>query len=316
MSRSLLWGAVALGAAAVVGVTAVVVVHRAPATALAFVPASSSPDPQPSSPAPASSPSASASAASPPYLAAVESFIGKRPGYLGMEIRDRQTGRVWRAGATDHLVWTASTVKLGMAVSLLERSRAGQVTLDATARSQIADMLNWSSDNAADALWFRYGGDAFIPRFQSVYGMRRLTFISGFQRYWGHMKCTPDDLAALMSYILTTLNPTDRAYIVSAMRSVGPVQRWGVWGAGPSLRPGNKDGWSVEPDSDGMHWVTNTVGFLGPDERYIVAVMYQLPASLGTGSAAVHTGGQAISDLVATAFGSPVPATVSVPSSE
>src|SRR6266545_4961720 len=169
---------------------------------------------------------------------------------------------------------SASTVKLALATALLESARVGQVTLDATARQQLADMLNWSSDKAADALWDRYGGAALVPRFTSKYGMAKLAFVAGFPRRWGHMKCTPGDLAALMLYILDRLLPEDRAYLIDAMRAVGPVQRWGVWAAGPDLRPGTKNGWSVEPDGGTRHWVADTVGFAGPDERYVVAAMY------------------------------------------
>ena len=103
-----------------------------------------------------------------------------------------------------------------------------------------------------------------------------------------------------MTYVLTTLDPADRAHVVAAMRGVGDIQRWGVWAAGPAQRPGTKDGWSVESDAGRQHWCTSTVGFAGPGERYVVAVMDDLPpgADIGTG---VH----AVSDLVATVFGAP-----------
>ena len=77
-----------------------------------------------------------------------------------------------------------------------------------------------------------------------------------------------------------------------------------------------KNGWSVEPDGGTRHWVADTVGFAGPDERYIVAAMYHLPPSVPTTSAGIHTGAHAVSDLVATVFGAPVPATVTVPDHE
>jgi hypothetical protein len=249
-------------------------------------------------------------------FAAASSFISQHQGYLGIVVRDRRTGAVWRAGAVDHLTWAASTVKLAMTVALLESARVGQVTLDGTARQQIADMLNWSSDKAADALWDRYGGESLAARFGPKYGMTRLAFQAGFPHRWGHMKCTPDDLAALMGYILDRLLPDDRSYLVNAMRGVGPVQRWGVWGAGPQLRPGNKDGWSVEPDGGSRHWVADTVGFAGPDERYLVAAMYHVPPSAGTAAAGIHLGAHVVSDLVATVFGATVPAAVSVPDHE
>lgn len=83
---------------------------------------------------------------------------------------------------------------------------------------------------------------------------------------------------------------------------------WGVWAAGTDQRPGNKDGWSQEKDSYGEHWVTDTVGFAGPDERYIVAIMYQVPPQ-GTLDDGVH----AVSYVAALLFGAPVPAPVTIP---
>jgi hypothetical protein len=241
------------------------------------------------------------------FAAAAATLTG-RPGTIGIIVRDRRTGTLWRAGVTDHPTWTASTIKLALVTGLLERARGGEIALDATAHQQIADILDFSSDDAATALWNRYGKDTQVPRFQRVYGMSGLTFIAGYPRSWGHMKCTAEDLMHLMSYVLDTLDPTDRAYVVAGMRRVGPIQRWGVYAAGPAQQPGTKDGWSIEPDNGAKHWVTNAVGFAGPDERYAVAVMYQLPPGPG-----IDVGVHAVSDLVATVFGAPVPAPVTVP---
>jgi hypothetical protein len=53
---------------------------------------------------------------------------------------------------------------------------------------------------------------------------------------------------------------------------VDPNQQWGVWGAGPAMSPGNKDGWSLEQGG----WVVNTVGFAGKGQRYTLSVMNDL----------------------------------------
>jgi hypothetical protein len=241
-------------------------------------------------------------------FAAAAAMLTGRPGTIGIIVRDRRTGAIWRAGVTDHPTWTASTIKLALVTGLLERARRGEITLDAAAHQQIADILNFSSDAAATTLWNRYGKDAMVPAFQQVYGMTGLTFLPGFPRIWGHMKCTAEDLLHLMSYVLDRLDPTDRASIVDGMRHVGPIQRWGVYAAGPAQQPGTKDGWSIEPDAGAKHWVTNAVGFAGPDERYAVAVMYQLPPGPG-----IDVGVHAVSDLVATVFGAQTPAPVTVP---
>jgi hypothetical protein len=231
-------------------------------------------------------------------------------GYLSAVFTDRVTGASWRTGDTTHPGWTASTIKLAIATDLLRRERAGQIALSAADRHDIATMLNFSDEAASDRLWKAYGGDAMLARFRTDFGMAGLAFIPGFTptTYWGFVKCTANDLAALIHYVLTSTNPDDRAYIVAAMRGVAPNQQWGVWGAGPTQRPGNKDGWSFESDSYGKHWVTDTVGFAGPDERYTVAIMYQVGPS-GSLADGVH----AVSDVAALLFGVPTPARITVP---
>jgi hypothetical protein len=246
-------------------------------------------------------------------FAAVADYLAPKlgpHGYLGVVFTDRTTGQSWRFGATSHPGWTASTVKLAIATDLLDRRRAGLITLTAADRHDMDTMLNFSDEAASDRLWRRFGGDDMLDRFRTQFGMTDLRFVPGFttRTYWGFVKCTTDDLAALMHYVMTRTDPVDRGYLVAAMRGVAPNQRWGVWAAGVDQRPGNKDGWSDERDPYGKHWVTNTVGFAGPGERYLVSVMYQVdPAgSLATG---VHT----VSDVVALLFGTPVPAAITVP---
>lgn len=241
-------------------------------------------------------------------FAAAARLVATRPGKLGITVLDRRTGAVWNAGTVTHAAWASSTPKLALTVALLERDRAGTITLDAPARGQIAAMLATSDDDATDALWDRYGGAALLPTFRRTYGMSGLTFVPGFPRRWGFLKCTPADLRRLMTYVLTRLDPADRAYVTRAMRSTGAIQHWGVWAAGPAQQPGGKDGWSVELDGGVRHWLTSSVGFAGPGARYVVAVMDDLPPGAGI-AAGVH----AVSDAVAIVFGAPVPAPVTVP---
>jgi hypothetical protein len=76
----------------------------------------------------------------------------------------------------------------------------------------------------------------------------------------------------LINYTLTHLDPADTAGIVDQLQHVAPNQQWGVWGSGPAMAPGNKDGWSLEQGG----WVVNSVGFAGPGQRYTLAVMNSL----------------------------------------
>jgi hypothetical protein len=237
-------------------------------------------------------------------------MISHTTGHVGIVVRDRVTGATWHAGEPDYRIWAGSTPKLAFAVALREEARAGQITIDATADQQIAAMLSVSDNKAADTLWNRYANATnLMKRWHDVYGMTATSYVSGFPSRWGFVKSTANDLANLMSYILTKLNPADRGPIVNAMRTVGDVQHWGVWGAGPSLHPGVKDGWSIESDDGQDHWITATVGFVGPDERYIVSAMYHQPPSGGSIDRGVHL----LTDMVATVFGAPVPAPVTIP---
>jgi hypothetical protein len=224
-------------------------------------------------------------------------------------VRDRTTGAVWRTGATTHATWTASTVKVGIVLDLLERHRAGTVTLTAADRRDMAEALRVSSNDATHALWTRHDGPGMPARLRDRYGMTGLTVVPGYDVYWRHLRCTAEDLQRLMSYVLDRAHPQDRAYLVAALRGVAANQHWGVWAAGPGLSPGHKAGWAFKPDRGPDRWVTHTVGFAGPGERYVVAAMYEQPP----GGGGLAAGVQAVSDAVALVFGAATPARVTAP---
>ncbi|WP_291414640.1 tat pathway signal sequence [Actinophytocola sp.] len=274
-----------------------------PAAGFRSVPpsASSAAPPRPSAPPPATS-----SAPAPPpkpscpdtgfdcdlqaRFAEANAYVEGRPGTSGIVVHDLRTGAEWHNGHASDLTWTASTIKLAMVVDLYTRQRAGEISLTAEDRSLIHAMLHTSDDEAADTLWFRYAGAdhmSFNDNFPK-YGLTSLAPQSGFTEYypyWGFQKCTPADLDRLMTYVLTQLPGDERSSIVAELRSVDPIQQWGVWGAGPAAHPGNKDGWSEEQGG----WVMNTVGFVGDGERYVLTVMNNLRGEGGydTGRATV-----------------------------
>ncbi|WP_329787552.1 serine hydrolase [Lentzea sp. DG1S-22] len=203
-------------------------------------------------------------------LETAEDYAETRPGTVGFVLRDRKTGAIWRNGHANDLTWTASTIKLAMVVNLLERHRTGEIKLSGDDRTLMSAMLHTSDDDAADTLWKRYGGTTFNTAF-ARYGMTGLVAQRGYSAafpYWGFEKCTANDLDRLINYVLDAVPAEDRAYVVEQMREVGPPQQWGVWGPDS----GAKNGWSEE---DGG-WVVNSVGFVGQDERYTLAIMNDL----------------------------------------
>jgi hypothetical protein len=204
-----------------------------------------------------------------------KNYAETRPGTVGIVLRDRKTGAMWRNDHAGDLTWTASTIKLAMIVNLLERNRSGKIKLTGDDRRLMTAMLHSSDDDAADTLWKRYTGTTFNAAFPQ-YGMTDLVAQKGYSAnfpYWGFEKCTTNDLDRLINYVLDTVPAEDRAYILGQMREVGPEQQWGVWGPDS----GTKNGWSEE---DGG-WVMNSVGFVGKDERYTLAIMNNLKGEGG-----------------------------------
>ena len=204
-------------------------------------------------------------------IARAQAYADSRPGTTGIVLRDRSTGAVYRSPAAGTLIWACSTTKLAMAVDLLLRADSGTVTLAAEDRELMHRMLHSSDDDAAHALWTRYGGETEFARRFPAYGMTDMRFSDRHPHHWGWILTTADDLDRLIEYVLTRLPARHRDYLVGELRTVDPNQQWGVWGAGPAARPGNKNGWS--DDNDDGSWIMNSVGFAGPGERYTLALM-------------------------------------------
>lgn len=209
-------------------------------------------------------------------LAAAEQYVAGRPGTVGFVLRDRLTGAKYRNADAATPIWTASTIKLAMVADLLTREQSGAIRLTSLDRAQMVAMLRNSDNGATDALWSRYGGtggvfNANFPR----YGMPGIRPQQGFgdvYPYWGFQKGTADDFDGLMNYVLTGLTPANASGVVAEMQRVDDQQRWGVWGAGAAMVPGNKNGWA--PEQGG--WVVNSVGFAGAQQRYTLAIMNAL----------------------------------------
>lgn len=224
-------------------------------------------------------------------IARVKRYIAHQPGKIGVELHDRVTGASWGNDDADTDFPAASTIKLAIITDLMRRQLTGSLSLSPGDWGLINEILYNSDDAAGDQLWFAYENGSFLQRIQR-FGMRSAYF-SGSPPYWGFMYCSPRDLDNLMDYILDRLPAHDRNYIVYRMRRVGPIEQWGVWGAGRANHPGNKDGW----ENQGSLWITNTVGFAGPRERYTLAIMDNLG-----GAADFHAGSTTLSEIASILF--------------
>jgi len=228
-------------------------------------------------------------------IAAVERYLRNRPGMIGIVLRDRSTGAIWRNKYAGSQIYMASTSKLAMAVTLLLQDRAGVIHLSSADRATMYQMLHVSSDNAADDLWFKYGASFYTSYFPRIglTGAHYLPQAGVTGPYWGEMTCSAADESRVINYVLTRLPTALRSYLVYQLRHVAPVQHFGVWGAGPANHPGNKDGWSVEKPG----WIIDSTGFAGTGARYTLAMMNSL-----SGEGGYHAGTNTVTQVAAILF--------------
>ncbi len=201
---------------------------------------------------------------------AVQKYLRGVPGSIGIVLDDRATGAVWRDANATVDYPAASTMKLAMMTDILLRAQAGSITLTPADQQEMFQALYTSNDDDANDLWDQFEDGSFLQRIQT-FGMSSATFTSSVPN-WGFMYCSAQDLDNLMNYVLNDAPASVRDYLVYRLQHVSAIdQQWGVWGAGPENRPGNKDGWEFDPP-----WITNTVGFAGPHQEYTLAIMYSL----------------------------------------
>ena len=215
-------------------------------------------------------------------FAAVERYVAARPGVVGVVVHDRRTGAEWSSAHAEDYLWTASSIKLAMAINLLQRNRAGELELSESDWELMTLMITESDNLATDTLWSTYGG---LPSESYVdSGLPYVESTEDLPGAWGSELATPTAMADLLDYGLAALDPDDADWLVEAMCAVIDEQRWGVLSLGEDARPGAKNGWDEEPTG----WVVNTIGFVGPRERYTVAIMNDLGAD-GDFDAGVET---------------------------
>ena len=194
----------------------------------------------------------------------IRAYMRHLPGSIGIVIDDRNNGATWQNANADVAYPAASTMKLAMMTDILLRARTPAASsLSSADRQAMFQALYTSNDDDANYLWDKYEDGSFLSRIQK-FGMTSARFTSSVPN-WGFMYCTPQDLDNLINYVLKDAPANVRDYLVYRLQHVAALdQQWGVWGAGPENRPGNKDGW----EQDGNIWITNTVGFAGPDQEY------------------------------------------------
>jgi len=204
---------------------------------------------------------------------------------LGFTVYDRVTGTTVLSTGADTPMYTASVVKLLIAIDSLRKNNWDTTSDNA---EDITEMLEGSNDSTASSLWVEDGGTSIIARMAALIGLRH-TVAATDPGQWGMAKASPNDVVAIYQYIDTQLPVNASQLIMSALAGSkstaddGFPQRFGIPDGLPGSTWAVKQGWMVLKSS----LVLNTTGVVGPNSRYVVVMMTQLRA--GTSEAKGRT---------------------------
>ncbi|MEV4149382.1 hypothetical protein AB0J40_37375 [Amycolatopsis sp. NPDC049691] len=234
------------------------------------------PTPTPSAPpkeTPQETPKESAKEQPPSKVDAAELDRLVAGGEVSAVVFDRQSGAATLSVHADRAYTSASLVKLLIALTVLDR---GGPTAD------VQRMLSRSDDDLASRFWSAYGGPAIVTAWAKKIGLGGTRAPADPGR-WGDTRITAKDVVKIYQYVLAHAP----AAIMSALRAAtergsdGFRQYFGIPDAAGGRPWAVKQGWSCCAPTRMLH----TSGVLGEDDRYIVVVLTEHPASVSYATA-------------------------------
>jgi len=217
-----------------------------------------------------------------PFGSAGAALASSHPGMILAAVYDVDTGQEWSLGRGPAQA-EASVVKLDILETLLAHYRDVVSTLPAGDLASAQQMMGFSDNTAATALWFAAGGPGEIGSYNATVGLRHTSLSQCVDcpefpwPGWGLSTTTPEDQIALLRQLISPrslLTASQRRYALRLMENVTPSQRWGVSGdVRPGVRVALKNGW-LPLDAAGDDWQVNSVGWISGDGRdYLMAVL-------------------------------------------
>lgn len=202
---------------------------------------------------------------------------------LGVAVLDRRTGEkaLGTRGAEPFL--TASLSKLVLAVDVLDRRRTEGLPVTDADLDLIRRALGPSDDGAMNTLWTRFDGIGAAARVSARLGLTATTAPDDPSQ-WGEMRVSPADYLTLYDHVLTAMPSGDQDFLVGSLAAATPQAAGGFDQAfgllSPGLSPGAaaKQGWMCCID---RVYDVHSVGAVGTDQRYVVALLTRVPLSGG-----------------------------------
>ena len=190
-------------------------------------------------------------------------YASHRHGAIAFAVRTRT--RFWGWHATQAFP-SASVLKAMLLVAYLDLPSVHNRPLRASDRALLRPMIR-QSDNDAATVVLRIVGSA------RVYGVAYRAHMRSFRlviRPWGFSQITAADQTRYFLQIDRLIAPRHRAYGMELLRTITPVQRWGIARVRPpSWRLYFKGGWG-----DKTGWVDHQVALLTRgNDRISVAIL-------------------------------------------
>ncbi|MCX4097018.1 serine hydrolase [Nocardia sp. alder85J] len=216
---------------------------------------------------------------------------------VGIEVVDTSTGAELASLDPDQQFYTASVVKLLIALDAMERHDPASPQADPEVTQQVRDMLTASDDGIADELWVADGGVDIVTRMAQQIGLPG-TVPPDDPGQWGETRTTPRDVVAIYRYIDSTAPEAERQVIMDALEHVNEIsadgtdQFFGIPAALPGVAWAVKPGWMALNSSTTLNSTGLIAARPGEPLRYIVVVLTSQPADIGwnAGGAALTSG--------------------------
>ncbi|MGW5716305.1 hypothetical protein ACWEVP_09080 [Amycolatopsis sp. NPDC003865] len=194
-------------------------------------------------------------------------------GEVSAVVFDRQRGAATVSVHADRAYTSASLVKLLIALAVLDRG--GPV-------ADVQRMLSRSDDDLASRFWSAYGGPSIVTGWAKKIGLTGTRAPEDPGR-WGDTRITAKDVVKIYQYVLAHAPGSIMAALRAATErgSDGFRQYFGIPDAADGRPWAVKQGWSCCAPTRMLH----TSGLVGEDDRYIVVVLTEHPASVSYATA-------------------------------
>jgi hypothetical protein len=195
-------------------------------------------------------------------------------------------GKKITLGASSGMI-EASVSKIALLeILLLERQEAGKL-LTNNEDSQLTEMIEHSSNAAADEVFELAGGHAKVVAEQKPLGLNTNLTVYGPGNLWGLTTSSAAQQIVVLNNLVDAASPLNvgsREYALELLQHVEADQRWGVpVAADKGSTYYVKDGW-LAVDTDHGLWAVNSDGIITVHgQRLLVSVMTQHGASFDGG---------------------------------